>query len=94
MNVDVDHVSSRDAAPSSSPAAPHVVDARDHVGDRACLNCGSALVGPFCAECGQRAVPPYPTLRELVGDAFAELSGWDGTLRRDRSRASAAARAR
>lgn len=43
-----------------------------------CLNCGSALSGPFCAECGQRAVPAHPTLRELFGEAFAEFSGWDG----------------
>src|SRR3954454_20659390 len=45
-----------------------------------CLNCGSSLTGPFCAECGQRAVPPHPTLRELGGEAFAELSGWDGKV--------------
>lgn len=43
-----------------------------------CLNCGAALTGPFCAACGQRAIPPDPTVRELAGDAFAELSGWDG----------------
>lgn len=43
-----------------------------------CLNCGAALAGPFCAECGQRAMPPHPTLRELAGDALAEFSGWDG----------------
>jgi len=43
-----------------------------------CLNCGAVLAGPFCAECGQRAVPPHPTLRELAGDAMAEFSGWDG----------------
>src|SRR4051812_45107614 len=43
-----------------------------------CLNCGAALAGPFCAECGQRAMPPHPTVRELVGDAVAEFSGWDG----------------
>ena len=43
-----------------------------------CLNCGAALAGPFCAECGQRAMPPHPTVRELVGDALAEFSGWDG----------------
>ncbi|HEY6219108.1 MAG TPA: DUF3667 domain-containing protein [Gemmatimonadaceae bacterium] len=45
-----------------------------------CLNCGAALAGPFCAECGQRAVPPNPTVKELAGDAFSELSGWDGKL--------------
>jgi len=44
----------------------------------ACLNCGQALAGPFCAQCGQRDVPPYPSVRELVVDAFWELSGWDG----------------
>jgi hypothetical protein len=43
-----------------------------------CLNCGAALVGPFCAECGQRALPPHPSMRELVGDAVEHLSGWDG----------------
>jgi hypothetical protein len=45
-----------------------------------CLNCGSSLTGPFCAECGQRAIPPHPTLRELFGEAFSEFSGWDGKL--------------
>lgn len=43
-----------------------------------CLNCGAAVTGAFCAQCGQRAVPPYPTTRELAGDAFHEVSGWDG----------------
>ncbi len=43
-----------------------------------CLNCASPLSGPFCAHCGQRAIPPYPSVRELVTDAFWELSGWDG----------------
>lgn len=44
----------------------------------ACLNCGTSLAGPFCSACGQRDVPPYPDVRELVVDAFWELSGWDG----------------
>ena len=43
-----------------------------------CLNCGSPLTGPFCANCGQRDVPPYPSVKELAVDAFWELSGWDG----------------
>jgi hypothetical protein len=43
-----------------------------------CLNCRAALAGTFCSSCGQRAVPPDPTLRELAGDAFVEFSGWDG----------------
>jgi Protein of unknown function (DUF3667) len=44
----------------------------------ACLNCGTELTGRYCANCGQRDVPPYPSVRELVVDAFWELSGWDG----------------
>lgn len=43
-----------------------------------CLNCEAPLSGPFCATCGQRAVPSSPTVREVVGDAFSELIGWDG----------------
>ena len=43
-----------------------------------CLNCHAPLTGPFCAECGQRDIPPYPSVRELAVDAFAEVSGWDG----------------
>src|SRR3954471_3191569 len=43
-----------------------------------CLNCEAQLIGPFCAQCGQRDVPPYPSVRELVTDAFWALSGWDG----------------
>ena len=45
-----------------------------------CLNCGSPLSGPFCAGCGQRDVPPYPSVRELAIDAISEFSGWDGRL--------------
>lgn len=48
----------------------------------ACLNCGSALAGPFCARCGQRNIPAYPTIREFAGDAWQELSGWDGRFNR------------
>ena len=45
-----------------------------------CLNCGTPLQGAFCAACGQRAVPPNPTVRELAGDAWHELSGYDGRI--------------
>src|SRR5262245_45701822 len=45
-----------------------------------CLNCGEPLSGPFCSKCGQRAIPAYPTLRELAGDAWQELSGYDGRV--------------
>lgn len=45
-----------------------------------CLNCDVELHGRFCAGCGQRAVPPYPTVRELAGDAWHELTGYDGRI--------------
>ena len=45
-----------------------------------CLNCSAPLHGAFCAACGQRAVPPNPTVRELAGDAWHELSGYDGRI--------------
>jgi hypothetical protein len=50
------------------------------VGRVACLNCGATLGGPFCSECGQRDIPPYPSTRELAVDAISEFSGWDGRL--------------
>lgn len=45
-----------------------------------CLNCNAPLHGPFCGACGQRAVPPDPTVRELAGDAWHELTGYDGRI--------------
>ena len=45
-----------------------------------CLNCGAPLTGPFCAGCGQRDIPAYPSVRELAIDAVSEFSGWDGRL--------------
>src|SRR3982074_478204 len=49
-------------------------------GSPARLNCGAQLGGPFCASCGQRDIPPYPSVRELAIDAALEFSGWDGRL--------------
>jgi hypothetical protein len=46
----------------------------------ACLNCGAPLSGAFCTGCGQRDIPPYPSVRELAMDAISEFSGWDGRL--------------
>jgi hypothetical protein len=59
---------------SLTPSPPSATEQWRHV----CLNCGAAISGAFCGQCGQRAVPPYPTTGELAGDAFHEVSGWDG----------------
>jgi hypothetical protein len=45
-----------------------------------CLNCGAELHGAFCGACGQRSVPANPTVSELAGDAWRELSGYDGRV--------------
>ena len=45
-----------------------------------CLNCSAPLHGAFCAGCGQRVVPPHPTVSELAGDAWQELTGYDGRI--------------
>src|SRR3954470_5466745 len=45
-----------------------------------CLNCDAPISGVFCSACGQRDLPPYPSVRELGADAVAEFSGWDGRL--------------
>lgn len=45
-----------------------------------CLNCGADLHGAFCGACGQRSVPANPTVMELAGDAWQELSGFDGRI--------------
>lgn len=64
-------------------ADPHRLPERLQPGEAcssACLNCGATLSGAFCARCGQRDIPPYPSVRELAMDAVTEFSGWDGRL--------------
>ena len=47
-----------------------------------CANCGAALTGAYCAQCGQKVKPLDPTLRELAGDVAGELTDVDGRLLR------------
>ena len=48
---------------------------------KACLNCGAELQGPFCAQCGQKALlHPKPTIHELVEDALEEFAHFDGKI--------------
>ncbi len=58
-----------------------ISDSVRHLSDAGrCLNCDAPLHGGFCAECGQRAVPADPTVRELAGDAWQEFTGYDGRI--------------
>ena len=44
----------------------------------ACLNCGAALNGAFCAQCGQKAAPLDPSLKEFTHELVHEVSHLDG----------------
>lgn len=58
-----------DAATEAIPAA-------------ACLNCGAAMTGAYCASCGQEQRHTDLTLRELVHEAAQELAQWEGRIPR------------
>ena len=45
-----------------------------------CRNCGAALVGVYCADCGQKAGPPNPSFRHLWHDLSEELFHLDGKI--------------
>lgn len=68
----------RMAAPPVTSTHANTLAPPTQAARKGCLNCGSVLEGPFCSMCGQRDIPPYPSVRELAIDAFWELSGWDG----------------
>ena len=43
-----------------------------------CLNCGAALAGPFCHDCGQRDQPLDLPAREIARGALGDVFAWDG----------------
>lgn len=45
-----------------------------------CLNCGAAVTGQYCGQCGQRATTRLISLWELVRDAFGDLFELDSRL--------------
>jgi hypothetical protein len=61
-----------------SPAAVSVSEQPGYM--ERCLNCEAALHGRFCAECGQRVLPPRPTMRELLAEAWGEFVNLDGKV--------------
>ena len=53
----------------------------DALGDTPhCLNCGAALGGQYCGQCGQRATSRLISLWELLSDAFGDLLELDSRL--------------
>ena len=45
-----------------------------------CRNCGAALAGAYCADCGQKAEPPNPSFHHLWHDLSHELLHVDGKI--------------
>src|SRR5437870_4297286 len=50
-------------------------DGRTH--EKNCLNCGAALTGPYCAECGQKA-HVHRSVRAFLQDFFQGLFNFEG----------------
>ncbi len=48
----------------------------------ACANCGAALVGPYCAQCGQRVASRLLSVQYIVKDAVEDQLSLDGSLPR------------
>ena len=45
-----------------------------------CLNCGTAMSGPYCSECGQKSAPANPRFSDLRQEFTQELLDVDGRL--------------
>lgn len=45
-----------------------------------CRNCQAALLGPYCAACGQRALEWPPTVRDAIHEAAGEVVNVDGKV--------------
>jgi len=46
----------------------------------ACPNCGAALQGKYCSQCGQKVAPLNPTLGEFLHELFHEIAHVDGKI--------------
>ncbi|HXC58301.1 MAG TPA: DUF3667 domain-containing protein [Steroidobacteraceae bacterium] len=45
-----------------------------------CLNCQTALAGPYCSACGQKASAPNPTFHDLLHEFLHETLHVDGRI--------------
>jgi hypothetical protein len=45
-----------------------------------CFNCGAALTGPFCANCGQKALPLHPRIADFLHELVHETLHVDGKI--------------
>src|ERR1700722_7637243 len=55
-------------------------DTTPPVHNASCLNCSAALVGPYCAQCGQHAHESARSLHVLFHDAWHLITHLDGRV--------------
>lgn len=46
--------------------------------EKVCLNCGAALSGPYCHECGQHNIEPKETVWGLLVHYFSDITHFEG----------------
>ena len=50
-----------------------------HTHEKCCLNCGAALIGPYCAACGQKA-HVHRSVRAFFQDFVTALFNFEGKI--------------
>lgn len=59
---------------SNIPAVSHIPLRKE----KNCLNCGAAVTGRYCAECGQENVEPKESAGHLIAHFFNDVTHFDG----------------
>ncbi len=71
------------AVPERTEIVPAALDiASSSPGFPACANCGTALSGPFCAQCGQHIADYHQSVWRFVADFLDNTFCWDNKLLR------------
>lgn len=45
-----------------------------------CLNCGTAVIGPYCHKCGQENIEPHETFWGMVRHFFYDITHFEGSF--------------
>jgi hypothetical protein len=83
VTSEVDLTAEADLTADSELAAatlPQEDGGADETGPPECPNCGTPRAGPYCFNCGQKALPLRPTLKYFVREVTHELTNLDGKI--------------